>query len=178
VTHAANVADPLANVAAPSGGVNQQAVNVSQGTMTINPGVYSSITVSGTGHLILNPGVYTIGTGGFTVSGSGVVTQGNPPGATPGVMIYNTGGLSLSGNASVNLTAQASGVYAAIAIFQARGDTSAVSISGNANLNLNGGILYDANVQSVVTVSGNANVEASLVINELTISTNGVVTAS
>jgi hypothetical protein len=177
-TYAANVADPLANLATPTGGANQGAVNLSHGTLAINPGLYSSITVSGSGHLILNPGVYTIGTGGFTVTGSGVVTQASPPGVAPGVLIYNNGALTVSGNASVNLTAQASGMYAAIAIFQARGNTSAVTINGNANLNLNGGILYDANVQSVVTVSVYGNVEASLVVNELTISGNGVVKAS
>ena len=89
-----------------------------------------------------------------------------------GVFIYNTGALTVSGNASVNLTAFSSGTYANVGIYQARSDTNAVSVSGNANLNLNGAVLYDANVQSMVTFSGNAEVEASLVVNELTISGN------
>ena len=87
-------------------------------------------------------------------------------------MIYNNGALTVSGNARVNLTAYSTGDYAGLAIFQARTDTSAVTISGNANLNLGGSLLYDANVQSVVTFSGSVLVEASLVVNELTISGN------
>jgi hypothetical protein len=56
-------------------------------------------------------------------------------------------------------------------------DASAVTISGNAILNLNGSLLYDANVQSILNVSGNATVRASLVVNELTISGNSDDTA-
>ena len=48
----------------------------------------------------------------------------------------------------VNLTAFSTGTYAGLAIFQARSDASAVTVSGNANLNLNGAVLYAANVQS------------------------------
>jgi hypothetical protein len=87
-------------------------------------------------------------------------------------LIYNNGVLTVSGNASVNLTAFSTGTYAGLAILQAQNDASAVTISGNANLNLNGSVLYAANVQCVVTISGNAQVEASLVVNELTISGN------
>ena len=87
-------------------------------------------------------------------------------------MLYNNGALTVSGNASVNLTAYSTGDYAGLAIFQAQTDASAVTVSGNANLNLNGSFLYDANVQSVVTISGNGDVEASLVVNELTITGN------
>ena len=88
------------------------------------------------------------------------------------MLIYNAGALTVSGNASVNLTSSSTGTYAGVALFQAQNDSSAVTISGNANLNLNGGLLYAANVQCVVTISGSAKVEASLVVNELTISGN------
>ena len=87
-------------------------------------------------------------------------------------MIYNNGALTVSGNASVNLTASSTGDYAGLAIFQALTNSSPVTISGSANLNLNGSFLYDANVQSMVTISGNAMVNASMVVNELTISGN------
>ena len=52
-----------------------------------------------------------------------------------------------------------------------------VTVSGNANLNLHGSFLHDANVQSIVTISGNAQIEASMVVNELTISGNADDTA-
>jgi hypothetical protein len=164
VTGTASVADPLAAVAAPSGGTSQGAVVLTKGTLILNPGLYSSITVSGTGHLILNAGVYQIGSGGITVSGGTV--------SGSGVLLYNTGALAISGTASVTLTATASGPYANIAIFQARADGSAVTVSGSANLNLNGGALYAANPHCVVSFSSSAVVDATLVVNELTMSTD------
>jgi len=110
------------------------------------------------------------------VSGNGTVTGGTAAGGQ-GVLLYNNGALTVSGNASVNLTAFSTGDYAGLAVFQAQADASAVTVSGNANLNLNGSFLYDANVQSMVTISGNAQVEASMVVNELTISGNADDTA-
>ncbi len=168
-THAASVANPL-SVVAGFAGSSTVAVNVSGNqTVILNPGAYASITVSGNAHLILNPGIYIIGAGGVTVSGNATVTGGTLVGGQ-GVLLYNNGALTVSGNASVNLTAFSTGDYAGVAIFQALSDTSAVSISGNANLNLNGAFLYDANAQSIVTISGNAQIEASMAVNELTIS--------
>ena len=65
---------------APTGGTTQAVVNLSNGTLTINPGVYPSITVSGKAHLILNPGTYIIDSGGIPVSGNATVTN-TPTGA-------------------------------------------------------------------------------------------------
>lgn len=177
VTDAADVANPLAALTAPTGGTTQTAVNLSNGTLTINPGVYSSITVSGNAQLILNPGIYSVGSGGITISGNATVINTTAAGGQ-GVLIYNAGALTVSGNASVNLTASSTGVYAGLSIFQAPNDASAVTVSGNAILNLNGGLLYAANVQCVVTMSGNAVLDASLVVNELTISGSSDDTAS
>ena len=171
-THAAYIADPLANLAAPTGGASYAAVNLAgNGTLTINPGVYPSITVSGNARLILNPGIYIIGSGGITISGNATVTGGTTSGGQ-GVLLYNNGAVTISGNGSVNMTAFSTGSYAGLAIYQAQNNASAVTVSGNANLNLNGSVLFAANVQSVVTISGNAQLEASLVVNELTISGN------
>jgi hypothetical protein len=103
------------------------------------------------------------------VTATGAVTGGT---AVGGVLIYNNGALTVGDNASANLAAYTTGDHAGLAIFQARPDTNAVTVSGNANLNLNGSFLYDANALSMVTISGNARIEASLVVNELTISGN------
>jgi hypothetical protein len=167
VSGAATGGDPLAGEAVPTAGASQGPITVSSGTVTLGPGTYSSITVSGNGHLILKGGTYVIGTGGITVSGNATVSDDGT-----GILLYNNGGLTISGNASVNLTAAATGPDAGIAIFQALADASAVSVSGNANLNLHGGALYAANQQSVVTFSGNAKVDASLVVNDLVMSGN------
>jgi hypothetical protein len=172
----ASLADPLSSLAAPTGGTSYAAVKLSSGTIMIGPGAYPSITVSGTAHLIMTPGVYIIGTGGVTISGNASVTN-TTDAEGDGVLIYNNGGLNVSGSASVNLTASSTGMYADVAIFQARTDTSAVTVSGSAELNLNAAALYAANVQSVVTVSGSAQVAAALVVNELTLSGNSDDTA-
>src|SRR5262249_44310991 len=69
-THAGFVADPLARLAAPTGGAFLGAVNLSgNATRTISPGVYSQIKVSGNARLTMLPGVYVIAGGGFAVSG-------------------------------------------------------------------------------------------------------------
>ena len=170
VTGVSSPGDPLASLATPTGGTNMGSINLSSGTETIDPGIYTSITVSGNGHLILNPGVYIIGSGGITFSGNAIVTG-------TGIMIYNSGALTASGSASINLTAATSGTYANVAIFQARTDSSVVTVSSNVNLNLNGGILYAANVQCVASDSGNGMIKATLVVNELTVTGNSDTTS-
>jgi hypothetical protein len=168
-THAASVADPFAFLAALSYTSGSEIDLSGNQTLTINPGTFSSINVSGHAQLTMMPGTYIIGSGGFTVSGGATVTGTK-------VLVYNTGALNVSGNASVNLTAPTAGEYAGMAIFQDRNDAAGVTISGNAELNLHGSFLYDADTQSVDTVSGNATVEASLNVDELNISGNGIIT--
>ena len=173
-TGAAAVGDPLAGLAAPTGGVSRGSVNLSSGSLTINPGVYSSISVSGNASLILNPGVYIIAGGGLTVSGNASISGS-------GVMIYNAGSnyssggtgtygaITMSGNATVNLTAATSGPFAGIVLFQARGDTQTMSLSGNAVDGLSGTVYVPS---ALVSISGNATLDGALVANELSISGN------
>src|SRR5262249_23084570 len=126
-TGASPVPDPLAALAVPSAGPNQGVVNLGgSNSLTIDPGVYSRITVSGGARLTMNPGVYIITGGGFTASGGTV--------SGSGVMIYNAGsnfpngggnfsGVNVSGSASVTLTPPTSGPYTGVVIFQARDNT-------------------------------------------------------
>ena len=87
VTGAAILADPLSGVAEPStaGLTNDGSLSLSgKSHVTINPGIYSEITVSGNAVLTMNPGVYIIEGGGFSVSNKGVVSG-------TGVTIFNAG---------------------------------------------------------------------------------------
>ena len=87
VTGAAVVADPLASLPLPgtSGLTNYGAENLSgASSATIKPGIYSSISVSGSAALTMNAGTYIIEGGGFSVSGAGSVTGS-------GVTIVNAG---------------------------------------------------------------------------------------
>jgi hypothetical protein len=177
VTGVAALSDPLAGLAAPSGGTAQGSVNLTHGSLTINPGIYSSIRVSGSGSLTLNPGIYVLVGGGLTVTGNASITGS-------GVLLYNAGsnypngggnfgGIALSGNGSVTLSAATTGAYAGIVLFQARANTRALSLGGSAVLGLTG-VIYAPSAQ--VLVSGNAQLNASLVVDRLTLSGNGVST--
>ncbi|MFT3879448.1 MAG: matrixin family metalloprotease [Gemmatales bacterium] len=177
-TGAAGQADPFATLPAPAGGTSLAAVNVTgNSSLTLNPGIYSSITVSGNGKLTLNPGTYILAGGGFNVSGNGIVNG-------TGVFFFNTGtdtvnntgtfgAISFSGNAQVNLSAPTSGTYAGILFYQHKNNTRALSMSGNGMLGTNGTI-YAPTAQ--VVLSGNAQIQESMVVNTLTISGNGIST--
>ncbi len=179
VTGIAPVVNPFAYLTGPStsGLTNYGAVSYTSGSHTLNPGIYSSIRASGTASLTLNPGIYIIEGGGVTVTGGASI-------AGSGVMLYNTssnypsstgsyGGITLSGNGSFSLTAPTSGEYAGIVIFQPSANTRAISLSGNAAAGLTGTIYAPA---ALGYVSGNASVNAALVVNELTLSGNVTVT--
>jgi hypothetical protein len=162
------VADPLAGLAVPpaSGHSLGWVTLGDNASCTLNPGVYSGISVSGHAHLTLKPGIYVITCGGFRVSDHASVT-GND------VLICNEGGrIKLSGNTVVNLTAAATGTYAGIALFQPASNTHRLSLSGDAVLQLNGGLLYAPS--ALLRIKGNASLrQGSLIVNELHITGHG-----
>ena len=176
-TGAAAVSDPLASLAEPSasGLTNYGSESLSgNSSATIKPGIYSQITVSGNGTLTMNSGIYIIEGGGFTVSGNASVTGS-------GVMILNadstyptTGGtygsITLSGSGSYNLSPATSGTYAGIVIFQTRDNSKAVTLSGNA-AGMTGTIYAPA---AQLAESGNASLNAAVIVDTLTISGNGI----
>ena len=80
------MADPLAGLSTPttSGVANYGSMDLTSGSKTISPGIYSSIKVSNNACLTMNAGAYIIKGGGFSVSGSACVSGS-------GVTIYNAG---------------------------------------------------------------------------------------
>ena len=180
VTGAATVADPLAGLAQPgtSGLVVRGSETLSgNSSATIQPGIYSQITASGNARLTLSSGVYLIEGGGFSISGNASVSGS-------GVMIVNAGsnypnpggsygGITLSGNGSYNLSPMTTGAYAGIVIFQTRDNAKALTINGNASGMT--GMIYAP--KAALTESGNAALNASLIVDTLSISGNGVANA-
>ena len=175
-TGAASLADPLAGLATPStsGLTNYGSVNLTSGSKTISPGIYSSIKVSNSASLTMSAGTYIIEGGGFSVSGSANVSGS-------GVTIYNagsncpsTGGtygsINWSSTGTFNLSAPSSGTYAGILIFQSRDNTQTLSInvSGNSGSAITGTI-YAASAQLVD--GGTTPLTGSLIVNLLTVST-------
>jgi hypothetical protein len=170
------VADPYASLAEPSttGLTNYGAVNVSgNSSRTLSPGIYTQITVSGNATVTLEAGVYIIEGGGFTVSGNATVKGSGVTIFNAGSNYSNMGGsygsINVSGNASVALTAPSTGTYTGIVFFQSRDDTQTLSISGNAFV-ASPGTVYLPDAQA--NLSGNAMLDATLVVNELSLSGN------
>jgi hypothetical protein len=170
-TGAKPVADPLAALPAPVFGATHQSVCLAKGSLTINPGVYSQIQVSGNGKLTLNPGIYIIAGGGLAVSGSASIA-GNS------VLIYNAssqsggnygpkGAIQISGQAHVNLTPAAAGLYAGVTIFQARNNTAQISLTGHAVVSTHGVIYAPA---ARLFIDGGAQLSAPLVVDQFQLS--------
>ena len=134
--------DPLAGLAAcpdlagtcPTGAA-QPAVSVAGVTATtISPGVYRSISVTGSGKLTLQPGAYVVTgpisvTGAGRLSGTGVTLYLACPtypapctGAGPAVSVGNSG--------VVALTAPSTGPFAGFSVVADRADRSTFSVSG------------------------------------------------
>jgi hypothetical protein len=176
-----SVADPLGTLATPNptGLTSYGSATLTKGLLTIYPGIYSQISVSGNASLTMSagsggsPGIYIIEGGGLTVTGNASLTGQN-------VFIYNTGsnypgsggnfgGITLSGNGTFSLTAPASGPYAGIVIFQSRANTRALSLGGNAMSGISG-IMYAPN--ALLSVSGSSQLQAALDVGMLNLSGN------
>jgi hypothetical protein len=175
-TKVSAVPDPLAGLAPPSTGVVRGSVNLSgNNSLTIDPGIYSQIKVSGNARLTLSSGVYILAGGGLTVTGNASIS-GNE------VVFYNAGsnfpngegsfgGFTLSGKGTFSLSAPSSGPYAGMILFQARNNTRAISLDGNA-VEGSGGTIYAPG--ALLYLSGNASLQGSLVVKDLTLSGNAV----
>ena len=178
VTKAASVSDPLAGLPIPSTtGLSNYGSYTQSGnsTATISAGIYSQINVSGNAKLTMNAGTYIIEGGGFSVSGNAAIT-GN------GVTIYNAGSkfpssggtygaINLSGNGTYKLTPPTTGPYANILFLQPAYNTQVLTYSGNAMAGVSGTI-YAPGAQLVE--SGNAQLNAALVVDTLTLSGNSI----
>ena len=166
VTGAPAVPDPLASLplparpSLPSDGSESVSGN---SVVTINPGIYSKISVSGNANLTMTSGTYIIQGGGFTASSNAIVTFG-----AGSSLIIEGGGVSISGNASVSGTR--------VTIFNVGssynpatgidgGSFDAISVSGNGTISLTppssgtySGILIDQARDNAraITLSGNA----------------------
>ncbi len=176
-TGALALADPLASLAEPStsGLTNYGSESLSgNSSATIKPGMYSAISASGNASLTLCSGLYIIEGGGFSISGNASVSGSGVTIVSAGSKYPSSGGtygsITLSGNGSYNLSPPTTGTYAGIVIFQSRDNTKALTISGNAS-GMSGTIYAPA---AQLAESGNAQLNASIDVDTLSISGNGV----
>jgi hypothetical protein len=161
LTGVAPTPDPMAGLPEPStSGLPVFPGGVIPNGMTLQPGVYQNqVTVQGVAVVHFGPGLYIL-KNGINVSSSTI--QGD------GVTLYNQGTMTVSGRSMVKLTPPASGTYAGITVFQARGDSKTATLSGGSG-SLLGGTFYLPNAQ--LTLSGGSNMKlGSLVAWRLSIS--------
>ncbi len=187
VTGITAVPDPLAALAMPAipGGTTNGPKSIGGSTTTtLQPGIYSQISISGAAKVTLAAGTYVIQGGGLTVSGSATVSIGtgtsiileggglsvSGAAAVSGtnVTVFNFGTayngttdggsfgpITLSGSGAVNLTAPTTGTYAGILIFQGRDNAKPLTFSGAAMQGVSG-MIYAPAAQLVE--SGSASV--------------------
>jgi hypothetical protein len=168
--------DPLASLAVPSGNLPfRGSVNLTRGSLTIQPGVYTQIQVSGKGTVLtLSPGIYVLKGGGLSVSNSASINGS-------GVVVYNAGSnfpnpggtfgaISLSGSGTFGLAAPTSGTYAGVLFFQARDNTQAISLTANAAVGL-AGTLYAPAAQLVI--NGGGQLRTAAIVDQLRFTGNG-----
>ena len=174
---AAVLADPLASLPIPTtpGLHNYGSESLSgNSSATIKPGIYSQISVSGNATLTLDSGMYIIEGGGFTVSGNASIAGTGVTIVNAGSKYPNTGGtyggITVSGNGSYNLSPPTTGSYAGILIDQPRDNTKVLTLSGNA-AGMTGTIYAPT---AGLSESGNAQLNAALIVDTLTISGNSI----
>jgi hypothetical protein len=134
VTNAPSVADPYADVPAPtpSGACKNQDAN----NETISPGHYcNGLTLKN--NVTMSPGVYYVEGSDFKVSANANVVGS-------GVTIYVSGSahVDIPSNGTVSLQAPTSGTYAGILFFGDRAATGTNKFNGTANSLLTGAIYF------------------------------------
>jgi hypothetical protein len=150
------------------------------GPLTLSPGNYGSISLSGGANLTLEPGVYVIGGGlsaggGETITGNGVLlyftceASGSITPCNPGEVGAS---LSLQGSASVTLSPPTSGPYTGLNMFMDRNDAGSITLGGNPGLT---GTIYGAS--GTLNMQGDAGTMDTLVVmNSVTVGGNSNVT--
>jgi Flp pilus assembly protein TadG len=169
-------ADPLAYLTPPGAGgctttelVNATSGPAMNGIITLDPGIYCSITITDGGVATFNPGLYIINgpTTGLLITGTGIAT-GN------GVTLYNTGGgaITFNGTGIVTLSAPNGGVGnlpPGILFYQDPSDNAAADVSEAASGNVKlSGTLYFPN--AALTIAGSVGgTNALIVANSVTV---------
>jgi len=160
--------DPYAGLAAPSTTGMPAQTGCTAGTA--QPGVYANqLSIAGGSTCTLATGTYVFQQG-VSVSNGGTLTS-----AAGGVLAYLSGGtFSLSGGGSVTLTAQTTGSYKGIVIWQAASDTNTVSFSNGGTITL-GGVLYAPNAELSLVGGASTPSVTGIVAQSIIVSNSGAI---
>ena len=168
--------DPFAAASPPAASGTRTALIVSGTThTTAQPGIYTSITTSGSGALTLAPGDYVIAGGALSATGSATITGSHvsiyltcatypspcPSGAArAAVTLSSTGKLTLTGAADTS----------GITVFADRANTAPMTVSGSATATFTGSVYAPAATMTVSGTTTTVAVTGTLAVNQLAIS--------
>ena len=203
VTGATPQTDPFQTLTAPTTANGAVATNFGKvqltgsSNVTLNPGVYTSISVSANVSVTMNPGIYVIAGGGLSMSGNATLSGS-------GVMIYNTGSdynvntglpdsgdgtssppasgsatfgsVSITGNALLNLTpyTNSSSPFDGMVLYQRRLNTQPIKIAGNGSSDVLKGTVYAK--WAALDLSGNGTFNSQFFVQSLNLTGNGSLT--
>jgi hypothetical protein len=167
--------DPLAFLPAPDPStMTQQSKKTvklqNQGSLSLQPGVYTGgINVTG-GNLTLASGIYYMDGGGFSFSGTGNLSA-------QGVMIVNNPGsnsdtVNITGTGTINLSPMTSGLYQGISLWQTRASTNTLTVSGGGAGSVTG-TFYAQHGTLKVSGGGGSSVGSQYISWDVTLSGNG-----
>lgn len=154
--------DPLAGLAIPNGEDMPYHGNrsINGGTITLVPGRYGTINVSGQPTITLQPGTYVLDAG-LSVSGQAQITG---EGVT---LVIRSGSVNLSGQTALNLTPPTQGRLAGVVLAQPACNTSRLSMSGDSGFVMRGTIYApgaEVNLTGQGTIQGHGPQMGDLVI--------------
>lgn len=145
--------DPLASVAEPAGSSCMVNGYTSSGTISANPGTYcGSIHLTGSGTSTLNPGVYYF-------KNAQLVIDKSADFSAQGVLLFfdANSSFTIASSGTINISAQTSGTYKGIAIFQSRSAAKTItnSIKGSPTVVVDGTIYTPT---TALSMSGSGSV--------------------
>lgn len=177
----ASVGDPFSLIPVPSVSGTPTSYSTSGGSASINPGIYSSITLSGGGTTTMNPGTYVL-TGQLQIRGSRNLTANNvtiylacSSYPTPCVSGGSGGNIDVGGNGTINITSPTYGVYQGLTVFSDRNNTGLIKFFGSGTLNTTGS-MYAASGPMQFGGGGVIAVNSRIVGNAVTFSSASTVT--
>jgi Flp pilus assembly protein TadG len=166
-------------------------------SVTLQPGVYNSISASANVTVTMQPGIYIIKGGGISLSGNATITGS-------GVMVYNTGSdynvntglpdsgdgssappasgspsfgaLSISGNGNLSLSSYSNSAspFDGLLFYQRRLNTQTIDLSGNAQLDSFQGTVYAKYAE--LNLSGNGSMNTQFIVDHIDFTGNGNLT--
>jgi len=163
-------ADPLASLPEPTYDSSSPLPAIT-GSGTYNPGYYPGGINLGSGTAVLNPGVYVLGNQN---PGKGVTVNGSSSLLGTGVTLFFLNGADFTvGGGTVQLSAPATGTYAGVGVFFARGSPRQMKFNGSSFFDLKGTVYLPAG--NFILTGGGSRSFGRLIARDVDISGGGTI---